>query len=302
MAITIEHISKEYPGRRALVDVNFSVKRGRIHGFLGPNGAGKSTTMKIITGVLRPNGGSVKIMEGARIGYLPETPPLYGNMTVINYLNFVQQLYTLKVKKNLRPIDEILNKCGLIDVKSRLIRNLSKGYKQRVGIASTLVSNPEIIILDEPTVGLDPKAILEIRDLIKELSREHTVLLSTHQLHEANLLCEDITIINKGEILMTGAVEEIRSKISGTQQLEIEVEGLKEESLSKLEASCSVEISNRIESDRSIKLTLKAKEGGDHRAKISQFFSSEGAIVISLSERTLDLEGIFKEVTGVRHA
>lgn len=302
IAIELDQVVKEYPGRLALKGISFQVKKGRIHGFLGPNGAGKSTTMKIITGLLRANSGNVSIIEGERIGFLPENPPLYMNMKVEGYLQYVKNLYSLDKDHGGDSLEVIMKKCGLLEVKERLIRNLSKGYKQRVGIASTLVHNPEIIILDEPTVGLDPKAILEIRDLIKELSRNHTILLSTHQLYEANLLCEDITIINKGEILTTGEVSQIREKISGGQRLYVEVEGARSEILEKMVQELPIELRDQVLGDIS-SFKVFSKETHDIRSRLSSFLAKEGCIVLSLKEETLDLEGIFKEVTfGVQDA
>lgn len=297
IAIELDHIIKEYPGRLALRGVSFKVKRGRIHGFLGPNGAGKSTTMRIITGLIRANAGTVKIEDNDRIGFLPENPPLYPNMKVRTYLEYVKNIYSLKREHAGITLDEVMVKCGLSEVEDRLIRNLSKGYKQRVGIASTLVHNPEIIILDEPTVGLDPQAILEIRDLIKELSRNHTILLSTHQLHEANLLCEDITIINKGEILMTGEVSHIREKLSGGQLLSVEVEGASEDLLKKIKLELPIEVKESFIGEKTSSMKFLSKESSDIRGKVSSFFAKEGCLVLSLKEETMDLEGIFKEVT-----
>jgi len=190
--IITKQIGKEYPGRVALSDVSFKVKKGSIHGFLGPNGAGKTTTMKILNGLVVPTTGQFEI--SGSIGFLPENPPLYGNMTVDEYLSFVFSIYekntSLRSNEIQKRIDSVKEKCGLMNVSNRLIENLSKGYKQRVGIAQALVHSPEIIILDEPTVGLDPVAIVEIRNLIQSLKGSHTILFSSHQLHEVELLCQ----------------------------------------------------------------------------------------------------------------
>ena len=210
-ALQVKHLDKEYPGVEVLKNVSFDVKKNDIHAFLGPNGAGKSTTMKVISGLLPPTSGEVLIdgnsihqnpQYGHRhIGFLPENLPLYLDMSVEEYINFVSEIHLAKTSTSPPPMESIINRCGLSEVKNKTIRKLSKGYKQRVGIAQTLSYHADLIILDEPLVGLDPNAIAEIRELILDLKDNHTVLLSTHQLYEVDLLCDQITIINKGEIL-----------------------------------------------------------------------------------------------------
>ena len=218
-ALNVENLFKEYPGIEVIKGISFQVKKNDIHAFLGPNGAGKSTTMKMISGLLPATSGSIslngkKISEHIEyahhnIGFLPENLPLYQDMNVSEYLTFVQKIHHLKMTKELPKLDDIINKCGLSEVKNKLIRKLSKGFKQRVGIAQTLCYDAEMIILDEPLVGLDPNAISEIRELILELKKNHTILLSTHQLHEVELLCDHVTIINNGEILINTKKGEI---------------------------------------------------------------------------------------------
>ena len=203
--IEVQGLTKRYGSKVAVDDISFTVNKGEILGFLGPNGAGKSTTMNILTGYLSSNIGSVKIGEydiledpmkaKAKIGYLPENPPLYMDMTVKEYLDFVYDLKKVKIPRK-RHIDEICGIVKITDVYNRIIKNLSKGYKQRVGLAQALVGNPEVLILDEPTVGLDPKQIIDIRKLIKDLGKKHTVILSSHILPEIQAVCDRVIIIN----------------------------------------------------------------------------------------------------------
>ncbi len=209
--IEIQNLYKNYGNIQALKDVTFTVDKGEIVGFLGPNGAGKSTAMNIMTGYISYNSGSVKICGfdileepnevKKRIGYLPENPPLYPEMSVYEYLKFVSELKKVPKKEIKESIDKILEVTQITDHKKRIIKNLSKGYKQRVGLAQALVGNPEVLILDEPTVGLDPNQIIEIRNVIKQLGKEHTIILSSHILPEVSAVCEKIVIINKGEIV-----------------------------------------------------------------------------------------------------
>lgn len=218
-ALQVKNLYKEYPGVEVLSNISFNVKRNHIHAFLGPNGAGKSTTMRIISGLLPPTSGEITVDGHSieqdpyychrHIGLLPENLPLYLDMAVEEYLVFVQKIHLLKNAEKLPSLDKIIERCGLHDVRNKMIRKLSKGYKQRVGIAQTLCYNADLIILDEPLVGLDPNAIAEIRQLILDLKENHTILLSTHQLHEVDLLCDHITIINRGKILKSCAKGEI---------------------------------------------------------------------------------------------
>lgn len=229
-AIEIVNLSKKYGSKKVLDSVSFKVYKGEIMGFLGPNGAGKSTTMNIITGYIASSGGRV-LVDGLnlvdnpkevkrKIGYLPEIPPLYMDMTVLEYLFFVYELKGVKGKKNTH-LKKIMDKVKIFDVKDRLIRNLSKGYKQRVGLAQALIGDPDILVLDEPTVGLDPKQIFEIRDVISQVGRERTVILSTHIMQEVMAVCDSYTIINKGKIVATGRVDQFSRKDSNSYRLRI---------------------------------------------------------------------------------
>jgi ABC-2 type transport system ATP-binding protein len=292
-AISLSNITKEYPGVLALKDISFKVSKGSVHGFLGPNGAGKSTTMKIITGLLNATSGEVDLMPDAQIGFLSEIPPLYENMTVSDYLTYVQKIFNLN-DKNYNYVNEALIQCGLDEVKSRLIGNLSKGYKQRVGIAQTLVQKANIIILDEPTVGLDPHSIAEIRNLIRSLGETHTVMISSHQLHELSLICNEITIINKGEVLKSGPVEEIRETLQEQQVIEVEINIVSDDVITALEKFGQVE---KVKSEDKYRLKISANSTEDIRPYLSKIFLENNCVLFSMTEKKLNLEDIFKEVT-----
>lgn len=233
--IEARHLTKKYGDHYAVKDLSFHLEKGKIYGLLGPNGAGKSTTMNMVTGYLAPTSGEVRICghliqeepEEARrcMGYLPEIPPLYTDMTVEEYLLTVAQLKKIPKARLREEIDGAMQKVQITDRKNRLIRNLSKGYRQRVGIAQTLLGDPQIIILDEPTVGLDPGQILEIRDLIRSLGKTHTVILSSHILSEIAAVCDEVLIINQGRLIADGGVEELERLAQGENRLNMLVEG-----------------------------------------------------------------------------
>lgn len=229
--IQVKNITKTYGMNKAVDNISFTAEEGEILGFLGPNGAGKSTTMNILTGYISSTSGSafiggIDILEDPiaakkKIGYLPEQPPLYSDMTVDEYLNFIYALKKSKLPKNTH-LSEICELVKITDMRKRLIGNLSKGYRQRVGLAQALVGNPPILILDEPTVGLDPKQIIEIRSLIKKLGENHTVILSSHILPEIQAVCDKIVIINEGKIVADGTLEHLRSEFKSDEQLSLE--------------------------------------------------------------------------------
>ncbi len=231
--IEVSSLTKKYGEIHAIEALSFSVKKGEVVGFLGPNGAGKSTTMKIITGYMAPTSGYARVSGydvfedplevKKRIGYLPETPPLYNDMYVQDYLRYVAQLKGVEKSKLTSSVDMALEKTNLTEVRHRLIQNLSKGFRQRVGIAQALVSDPEVLILDEPTVGLDPKQVSEIRDLIKELRGKHTIILSTHILPEVQAVCERIIIINKGKIVAEDSLQNLSALKSGAQKINLRI-------------------------------------------------------------------------------
>lgn len=231
--IEVHALTKRYGESLAIDHLNFNIQKGEVVGFLGPNGAGKSTTMKIITGFMAPTSGEARVCGfdvfenpievKKRIGYLPETPPVYGDMRVEDYLQFVAELKGVKGPAKTQGVERALEKTNLGSVRRRLIQNLSKGFRQRVGIAQALVSNPEVLILDEPTVGLDPKQVAEIRELIKELRGEHTIILSTHILPEVQATCERIIIINRGRIVAQDSLDNLSTLQSGGRRIHIKL-------------------------------------------------------------------------------
>jgi ABC-2 type transport system ATP-binding protein len=294
LAIEIENLCKSYPGRMALDHVSFSVKKGSIHGFLGPNGAGKSTTMKILSGLIPETSGKFKV--NGKVGFLPEHPPVYPNMSVYDYLKFVFSIYADTV--NEARIVEVMSKTGLTDVSSRLIGNLSKGYQQRVGIAQAIIHSPEIIILDEPTVGLDPVAIADIRSLILELKKDHTVLFSSHQLHDIELLCSDITLINRGEIVVSGAIETILASLKTNMVLKARVQNFSEVQRQKLISTFgvdSVEVAQDLEQKNTL-LKIATKGKADIRAELARHLVDPSIGLLEFMEERGDLEDLFKRM------
>ena len=301
-AIEIQNLVKSYGTKKALDNVSFSVKKGEVMGFLGPNGAGKSTTMNIICGYLAAGSGKVMV-EGINaadnptevkrmIGYLPEQPPLYMDMTVLEYLMFVFDLKGVKAKREAH-LRKIMEKVCIYDVRGRLIRNLSKGYKQRVGLAQALIGDPDVLILDEPTVGLDPRQIMEIRDVISELGRERTVILSTHILQEVMAVCDSYTIINKGRIAASGTMDEFSGVASDSCRLRI-----------KADAETAAEIAKGIDNVEKISslgsmergtcdLVLTAEKGCDIREGIFNAYAAAGCPIYSMSVYFHTLEEVF---------
>jgi ABC-2 type transport system ATP-binding protein len=233
--IEVEHLSKVYGSTRAISDVTFNVDKGEILGFLGPNGAGKTTTMRILAGYLPATNGTARIAgldvhENSlsvrrQIGYLPENPPLYPEMTVEGFLYFVVRIKGVSASERKQKVEAALAKCNLIDKRHTIIRKLSKGYKQRVGIAQAIVHDPPAIILDEPTVGLDPRQIIDVRNLIKSLAGEHTIILSTHILPEVSMTCSRVAIINQGKIVATNTPENLMTQLTGGSGYELEIGG-----------------------------------------------------------------------------
>ena len=237
--IEVSNLTKKYGKHEAVKDLSFHVEKGQIYGFLGPNGAGKSTTMNVITGYLCATEGTVTVngydtfkepeKAKAQIGYLPELPPLYPDMTVTEYLKFVAELKKIAKSERKTMIDEAMELTGITDVSSRLIKNLSKGYKQRVGLAQAILGYPEVIILDEPTVGLDPKQIIEIRDLIKKLGEKHTVILSSHILSEVSAVCDQIMIMSHGQLVANDTPDNLANLLSENHSSELHIKGTPEQ-------------------------------------------------------------------------
>ena len=236
--IEVKNLVKRYGDHTAVDHLSFQIEKGKIYGFLGPNGAGKSTTMNIITGYIASTEGTVSIdghdileePEKARkcIGYLPEQPPLYFDMTVLEYMRFAADLKKIPKNKKNEMIEEVMDRVKITDMKNRLIKNLSKGYRQRVGLAQAILGYPDVIILDEPTVGLDPKQIIEIRDLIKDLRQKHTVILSSHILSEVSAVCDYVLIISHGKLVASDTPENLSKLAAGSNNLSLVVKGDKE--------------------------------------------------------------------------
>lgn len=308
--ILIEDLEKHYGNHAALKGINLEVKKGEILGLLGPNGAGKSTTMNIITGYIAPTSGCVKIdgidiqekpIEAKKkIGYLPEIPPLYADMTIEEYLMFVSKLKNVKKSLRAEQIEKILEKVKLKDVRGRLIKNLSKGYKQRVGIAQAIIGDPQVLILDEPTVGLDPKQIIEIRNLISDLGKEHTIILSSHILSEITTLCNRIVIINKGSIVAEGTYEDLSKQFSYGNKIALRVKGSFENinnALSNIENIESITKEEDREPDAT-DLIIIGKKDNDIREDIFNSLSNAKLPILMMKSLNLTLEEVFLEVTN----
>ncbi|MBE6645611.1 MAG: ATP-binding cassette domain-containing protein [Ruminococcaceae bacterium] len=302
--IKAKNLVKRYGYNYALNDVSFEIGEGEIVGLLGPNGAGKSTTMNILTGYLAATSGSAYInginmleepLKAKKlIGFLPEQPPVYPDMTVIEYLNFVYQLKGCELDRE-QHITEILTSIRLLDVKDRLIKNLSKGYKQRVGIAQALIGDPKVIIFDEPTVGLDPKQILEVRNLIRALAKKHTVILSTHILAEVQAVCERVIIINKGKIIADERTEDLTKTIEDGYQYRIKICGPEaevESALSKLRGVKKVVSTGEREAD-SHAFLVESDRGVDARKPIFTLCAQKNWPIIAMMPSGTDLESIF---------
>ena len=307
--IEITDIRKSFGDKHAVDGISFTVAEGEIMGFLGPNGAGKSTTLNIITGYLSADSGVVKI-DGTDIlsdpikakkdiGFLPEIPPLYPEMTVAEYLDFVYELKGCKLPRK-QHIKEICEVVKIWDISGRLIKNLSKGYKQRVGIAQALIGNPKVLIFDEPTIGLDPRQIIEIRNLIKMLGKEHTIILSTHILPEVQAVCDRIVVINKGRIVANEKTEDLINAVDGSRKLVAKIVGQEEEVLKALRALPGVktaDIIGRRDTD-SVSYLLESQERVDIRKPLFYMLSSKGWPLVGLEGVELSLEDIFIRLVG----
>ena len=307
--IEIKNLFKLYGTKRAVDNISLTIEKGEVVGFLGPNGAGKTTTMNIITGYISATLGTV-IVDGIdisknpdavkrKIGYLPEKPPLYLDMTVEEYLNFVYEIKGVKLNRQ-EHLDEIMQLVKIDDVKKRLIKNLSKGYRQRVGIAQALVGNPEILILDEPTVGLDPKQIKEIRCVIAKLGKDRTVIVSSHILAEIEATCKKVIIINQGKLMAQGTKEELSEKLSSANTLSVRIMGnlpeIKEELL-KIDGITDAEpVANAENGAYDFKVTFA--DGADVRKDMFFALSEAGMPILELKSNKLTLEQIFLKLTS----
>ena len=310
--IKVTDLTKKYGANVALDRVSFSVKSGEIAGFLGPNGAGKTTTMNIITGYLSSTSGTVTI-DGydmleqpteakKRIGYLPEVPPLYPDMTVNEYLSFI---YELKGATQSREghFNEICDLTGISSVRGRLIRNLSKGYRQRVGIAQTLVGNPPVLILDEPTVGLDPKQIIEIRSLIKKLGKKHTVILSSHILSEVQAVCDRIIVLNNGRLVADSTSESLSDRLTDGHSLIVRVVGKAGEIQAVLQSIKTVKRCEKLsEKDGAAEFSVTVSGVGNAREDIFFAMASKKLPIIEMKQREYSLEDIFMSLVDKGNA
>ena len=308
--IEINHLVKKYGSHVALDDLSLTVEPGKIYGFLGPNGAGKSTTMNIITGYLAATSGEVKINgfdvlkqpEEAKkcVGYLPELPPLYMDMTVKEYLDFVAELK--KIEKSLRAgyVKEVMEITKTEEVSGRLIRNLSKGYRQRVGFAQAVLGYPEILILDEPTVGLDPKQIIEIRDLIKELGKKHTIILSSHILSEISAVCDHVFIISHGKLVASDSTENLLERMTGAQEIELLVKAEEDTAETAIREVAQVERCEKTESkeDGAVQLLVTAKKDADVREAIYHTCVEHHMPILEMKAASKSLEDVFLELTS----
>ena len=306
--IEVKHLTKRYGNHVAVNDLNFTIDKGKVYGFLGPNGAGKSTTMNIITGCLGATEGEVLIdghsiteepMQAKRlIGYLPEQPPVYMDMTPAEYLDFVARAKGIPAKERAQQIETVTEKTRIQDVRNRLIRNLSKGYRQRVGIAQALLGRPEIIILDEPTVGLDPAQIIEIRELIRELGKEHTLVLSSHILSEVQAVCDAIMIISKGRLVASDTSENLTALFAGTVTLNLDVRATEDAARKVLDTVPGIENMALSAGDPGVThVQLKPEEGQDIRETLFFAFAKAGLPILSMTQNHASLEDVFLELT-----
>lgn len=307
--IEIQNLTKQYGKIKAVDDVSFTVEKGEILGFLGPNGAGKSTTMNILTGFISSTSGTVKVagfdvLENPvevkkHIGYLPELPPLYMDMTVNEYLDFCANLKSVSGKEWKGQKKDIMELVKITHVSHRLIKNLSKGYKQRVGLAQALVGTPEVLILDEPTVGLDPKQIIEIRKLIKALGKDHTIILSSHILPEVSAVCDRVVIINKGKIAAIDTPENLSKKLDDFSRFTVTISGPEnkvKDTLSHLYGVKYLETSGKVKEDE-YSYIVEADKDVDVRKPMFNQLAQAGYPILELKSLSLSLEDIFLQLT-----
>jgi ABC-2 type transport system ATP-binding protein len=306
--IEVQHLTKRYGRVTAVEDVSFRVERGEILGFLGPNGAGKTTTMRVLTGYMPATEGKAlvagfdvfeqPIEAKRRTGYLPETPPLYPDMTVLEYLTFVSKIKGVPSADRLSRINEVMERTRIVDMAERLCSKLSKGYRQRVGLAQALIHNPDVLILDEPTAGLDPKQIIETRQLIKELAGDHTIILSTHILPEVAQTCERVVIINKGHVVAVDTPENLTARLRGSETMYIQIEAPTEDAapaLSQLPGVTRVVEADR--RDRTVGYEVESEQGHDVRRDLARLVVTNGWGLLELRPMRLSLEQIFLSLT-----
>lgn len=310
MSIKVNNLTKYYGNYLAVDDITFEVNKGEILGFLGPNGAGKSTTMKIITTYLPPTGGSITVDDidveedslsvRQKIGYLPESNPLYNDMSVTDYLDYIAAIDGVPKDSIISRREEMIRVCGLEEMRTKVIGQLSKGYRQRVGLAQAMINNPEVLILDEPTSGLDPNQIIEIRNLIKKLGKQKTVILSTHILSEVQATCNRVIIINKGKIVADGTTEELQTRSRGENFVMLEVmndcdKNLLTAKLKEVRGVKKVEFSK--DTGESFVFNVYTEKGQDLRSAISHKVMEQKATLLSMQAKQSTLEDIFRDLT-----
>ncbi len=309
--ITVEHLSKVYGSTPAITDVTFSVEPGEILGFLGPNGAGKTTTMRILTGYLPATSGTATVAGfdvhedsmavRQRIGYLPETPPLYPDMTVEGFLHFVARLKGVPAGDRPQRVESSLQRCNLLERRNTLIRKLSKGFRQRVGIAQAIVHDPPVIVLDEPTVGLDPRQIIDVRNLIKSLAGDHTIILSTHILPEVSMTCSRVAIINRGRIVATNRPDRLMEELSGGAGYELEIEGELLMAQERLQYLAGVQKVTALTVEglppNRYRLRIISNPGADPGRDIAATVINAGLGLYEMRRVQADLEQVFLELT-----
>lgn len=296
-------LTKKYGSRTAISDVSFEIEKGGIVGFLGPNGAGKTTTMKILTGCMAPDKGEAllggvdifkePLLAKQKLGYLPEAPPLYNDMTVEAFLSYVARLKLHPRKKTPNLVHQALEKAGLKEVRRRMIGNLSKGFKQRVGLAQALVGDPEILILDEPTVGLDPHQVVEIREILKQLKGGPAVILSSHILSEVQMICDRVIIINEGKVISDGGLEDLRQKMRTKRRLSLRVKKVDKELVSDIKSIKGL-VSVQ-QTDQGFELETHRDE--DVNEELAKVVLSRGSGFLELREKDFDLEDVFIKLT-----
>lgn len=308
--IEVRNLTKVYGAHVAVDHINFTIDDGEIVGFLGPNGAGKTTTMNIMTGYIAATEGDVTINGSdivaepekakANLGYMPDTPPIYGDMRVDEYLHFVADVKKVKYAERRKMIEEIKTAVRIEDMSRRLIKNLSRGYRQRVGLAQAMVGDPRVIIMDEPTIGLDPKQIIEMRDVVKRLGRKHTVILSSHILQEVSAVCDRVMIINRGRIVASDTPEKLSANLSQGHKMQVRVKGDKQKILDAL-ADYPIIRSAGVDSSRepgTFDLVLSGDENIDIREAIFNCMAKNNLPILMMKSMDLSLEEIFLQITG----
>ena len=308
--IDVQSLTKDYGSRRAISDISFKVERGEVLGFLGPNGAGKTTTMRIITGYMPPTSGTVtidghdifrqSIEARRRIGYLPESVPLYTDMSVGAYLDFMAKIKGIPRSKRREQLDRVMEATHVEDRRSQLIGKLSKGYRQRVGLAQSLLGDPDVLILDEPTVGLDPRQITEVRDLIKGFGQDHAVILSTHILPEVSMVCSRVLIVDQGQEVAEDTPENLMRQLRGSEAVQVAVRGARAAVMTALRAVpevLSVELAGEAGPDGTATYTIATSSGADVREDLARAVVNGGFGLVELRMAGVSLEDVFLRLT-----